>query len=75
MLKIYFSSVLIWWLILSAVVEVLYSCFEKNGWVSGNKIFAFTNPFIWLVSLIPLFRLLILASLITMAIVKEDNKE
>ena len=75
MIKIYFSSVLIWWLILAATVEVLYSYFEKNGWVSGNRIFAFTNPFVWMVSLIPLFRLLILASLVYMAIFKEDNKE
>ena len=76
MLKIYFSSVLIWWLILAAVVEVLYSCFENNGWVSNERIFAFTNPFVWMVSLIPVFRLLILASLIYMAIFKEeDNKE
>lgn len=41
MLKFYFSSIIIWWIILLAIRTVTINSLVNNGWVDKNKIFSF----------------------------------
>ena len=74
MIKFYFGSVLIWAFILMATINLLAPYFVKNKWLDlSEKVPSITNPSLWMVSIIPMFRFLIFLTLIYMAMFTREE--
>ena len=75
MLKIYLSSVVVWYCILVASATVCGKRARQNGWLSGDKSAA-TNGVAIVVTTacLPVLRAVIVATLFYMAVVKKEDK-
>ena len=68
MLKIYFSSILIWMIIIYCTTSIFKNAIVKNGWVDPNKKSAENGwKCLFILSAIPIIRFLIFVLIIMMS--------
>ena len=75
MLKFYFATVIIYFVIFSACVKLFGKAIRENGWLGGEEkgqvSIALVNRF--LVAVIPVLRLLLVVGFIVMAATKKED--
>ena len=76
MLKFYFSSVIIWFIIIYASIKLTSPLIKENGWVDSNikKNKAKGIFGCLLIAVIPVFRLIVIIALFILAVNKKEVK-
>lgn len=77
MLKIYFNTVIIWWIAFLAIRTISINSLVNNGWVDKNKVIPISKAIFpsFVISCLPVFRFLVVATLVVRACVPKPEWE
>ena len=73
MLKIYFSSILIWMIIIFCITSIFKQHIKDKGWIDESKKSKNWLVALFCISAIPVFRALVAAGLLFMASTTKDE--